>query len=81
MMIIMQFFPEMKIFLFLFFFLFLTEKVSEKQTALKDKSDDTNKVAIVKTTLVRNFMSTTIFHKFWPIFCYCKPNSKVYKKT
>ena len=25
-------------------------------------------------------MSTTIFRKFWPIFCYCKLNSKVYKK-
>ena len=26
-------------------------------------------------------MSTTIFRKFWRIFCYCIPNSKVYKKT
>ena len=25
-------------------------------------------------------MSTTIFHKFWRIFCYCIPNGKVYKK-
>ena len=25
-------------------------------------------------------MSTTIFRKFWRIFCYCIPNSKVYKK-
>ena len=26
-------------------------------------------------------MSTTIFRKFWRLLCYCKPNSKVYKKT
>ena len=26
-------------------------------------------------------MSTTIVRKFWRIFCYCIPNSKVYKKT
>ena len=26
-------------------------------------------------------MSMTILRKFWSIFCYCKPNSKVYKKT
>ena len=26
-------------------------------------------------------MSTTMFRKFWRIFCYCIPNSKVYKKT
>ena len=26
-------------------------------------------------------MSITIFCKFWRIFCYCIPNSKVYKKT
>ena len=25
-------------------------------------------------------MSTTIFHKCWCVFCYCKHNSKVYKK-
>ena len=26
-------------------------------------------------------MSTKIFHKFWRIFCYCKPNSKFHKIT
>ena len=26
-------------------------------------------------------MSITIFRKLWRIFCYCIPNSKVYKKT
>ena len=26
-------------------------------------------------------MSTTIFRKFWRIFCDCIPNSKVYKKN
>ena len=26
-------------------------------------------------------MSTTIFREFGRILCYCKPNSKVYKKT
>ena len=26
-------------------------------------------------------MSTTILCKCWGIFCYCKPNTKVYKKT
>ena len=26
-------------------------------------------------------MSTTIFRKLWRIFRYCKPNSKIYKKT
>ena len=58
-----------------------TEIISEKQTIFKDKSDDNKKVVIVRKTLMVNFMSTTIFPKFWRIFCYCKPNRKVYKKT
>ena len=58
-----------------------TEKISEKQPVFKDKSDNDKKVVIVRRTLMWNFMSTTIFCKFWRILFYCIPNSKVYKKT
>ena len=38
-------------------------------------------MVIVRRALMGNFMSTTIFKKLRRIFCYCKPNSKVYKKN
>ena len=58
-----------------------TEKIGKKHPAFRDKSSDIKKVVIVRRGLMWNFICTTILHKFWCILWYCRPNSKVYKKT
>ena len=60
---------------------FDNRKNRRKHPAFKDKSFDLKKGTIIRRKLMLNVICTTIFYKFWCILCYCRSNSKVYKKT
>ena len=47
---------------------FVKQKSAKKHPAFKDKSGNIKKVVIVRRKLMRNFICTTIFRKFWCIY-------------
>ena len=55
-------------------------KIQQNPLVYEEKSDTRRKVVIVKGTLIENFISRTIFDKFWYMLYYCRPNMDLYKK-